>query len=60
MSSKIQLVPHKIPTIKCNKCGHEHHIDCTTSKYQGHCTKCYGFLRRPTKAEKQKFTNFYM
>lgn len=52
--------PYSIPRVACGKCGTEHHIDATTLKYQGHCRKCYGFLRRPTEDELQQFTEFYV
>ena len=56
----VRLGPHQIPLIECGKCGHEHHIDSATGEYQGRCTNCYGFLRRPTEAEQQQFTEFYV
>jgi len=50
--------PHRVPRIECGKCGHEHHIDCATTEYQGRCTECYAFLRRPTEVENRKFYDF--
>lgn len=53
-----KLGPHRVPRIECGKCGHEHHIDSATGEYQGHCSECFGFLRRPTDAEERKFYDF--
>lgn len=50
--------PHRVPRIECGKCGHEHHIDAATGEYQGRCSNCYGFLRRPTDAEQRRFYDF--
>lgn len=52
------LGPHRVPRIECGKCGHEHHIDAATTEFQGRCSDCYGFLRRPTEAEKRRFYDF--
>lgn len=53
-----RLGPHRVPTIECGKCGTEHHYDAAIGEYQGRCRECYGFLRRPTEAEHEKFTDF--
>lgn len=53
-----RLGPHRVPRIECGKCGHEHHTDHTTGEFQGYCTECFGFLRRPTDAETRKFAAF--
>jgi hypothetical protein len=50
--------PFRVPRIECGKCGHEHHIDAATGEFQGHCSVCYGFLRRPTDAEEREFYDF--
>ncbi|MFC6975697.1 hypothetical protein ACFQL1_15140 [Halomicroarcula sp. GCM10025709] len=50
--------PHTVPRIECGRCGHEHHIDCATGEYQGHCSNCYGFLRRPSEVEQRRFYDF--
>lgn len=53
-----RLGPHTVPRVECGKCGTEHHIDATTGEFQGRCRNCYGFLRRPTEAEQEQFTDF--
>lgn len=57
-TSQTRLGPHRVPRIECGKCGTEHHIDAATTEYQGRCSECFGFLRRPTDAEHSKFYEF--
>jgi len=54
----IRLGPHKPPRIECGKCGTEHHYDATNGEFIGRCRNCLGFLRRPTEAEHEQFTEF--
>lgn len=53
-----RLGPHKVPRIGCGKCGTKHHYDAAIGEYIGHCRNCSAFLRRPTEAEHEKFTDF--
>lgn len=47
-----------VPQIACGKCETTHHIDATTGEFQGRCRECFGFLRRPTDAERDQFVEF--
>jgi len=53
-----RLGPHQVPRIECGQCGTSHHYDAPTGEYQGRCRNCYAFLRRPTEAEHEQFTDF--
>ena len=53
-----RLGPHKVPRIECKCCGTEHHYDAAHGSEIGHCRNCSAFLRRPTEAEHEKFTDF--
>jgi len=48
----------EVPRIACGKCGHDNHIDATTGEFQGRCSQCYAFLRRPTDAEREQMVAF--
>lgn len=50
--------PHRPPYIPCSNCGTEHHYDAAHGEYLGQCRECGAFLRRPTEAEHEKFTDF--
>lgn len=53
-----RLGPHRVPRIACGKCGTKHHYDAAHGEYIGRCRECAGFLRRPTEAEHEQFTDF--
>jgi len=53
-----RLGPHYVPSIECGKCGTSHHYDAASGEYPGRCRECSAFLRRPTKAEHEQFTDF--
>ena len=53
-----RLGPHRVPQIKCTKCGTSHSYHAANGEYIGHCRNCWGFLRRPTQAEHDKFSDF--
>jgi hypothetical protein len=50
--------PHYVPHINCGRCGETHHIDAAAGEYQGTCSECSAFLRRPTQAEERQFYDF--
>lgn len=56
--ARVRLGPHKVPRIPCGNCGTEHHYDIAHGEYLGHCRECGSYLRRPTEAEHQQFTEF--
>lgn len=56
--SGIRLGPHRPPRIPCSNCGTTHHYDAAHGEYIGHCRECNAFLRRPTEAEHEQFTEF--
>lgn len=58
--SRFRLGPHRVPLIACGNCGTEHHYDAASGEYQGQCRECSAFLRRPTQAEHDKFTEFLL
>ena len=47
--------------IECGKCGEKNHYDAAHAisiEGPGRCHNCYGFLREPTQAEHEQFTEF--
>lgn len=59
-ATNIRHGPHRPPYIDCPKCGTSHHYDAAAGEYQGRCRECSSFLPRPTEAEHQQFTEFYV
>lgn len=55
-----RLGPHQVPRIECSNCGTEHHYDAAIGEFVGHCRDCSAFLRRPTEAEHEQFTEFLL
>lgn len=55
LQQKTRLGPHYVPSIECERCGSEHHIIRAIGDFQGRCSECSGFLRRPTESEEQKY-----
>jgi len=53
--------PPECVYIECEKCGTENHYDAahsTTDPGPGRCHNCSGYLREPTEAEHEQFTEF--
>lgn len=57
-----RLGPHRPPRITCKNCGRENHYDHALPEdgMPGICPECSSFLRQPTDAEHEQFTDYYV